>query len=300
MFLFLPPPDRQLRELRSSSVAGRGSGRGSVGSLSPILSSSGSPRAPHRSPAGIKRRPASFHARTPRTPRPNDLKVTPFSRMLNTPTSVDSLPRLRRFSPSQTQTSSFAYLGHDEGPLAADGLDPQDPLDLQQRDKHPEEGERQSAGALPSPTQGPAAAAAAAAESEPRKRREVPVKPPEVRSQPGPDLHGNGGRQVKAEKGVDPGRRDLREVPLFQQDQTEEGGAALDGGAGRDAYGDDQKMCCGFFFKVRLGTTEASFIHTLGFLLLFNWFEIFIELYAAMPVTRYLVTRYCNRTTLCQ
>uniref|UniRef100_A0A8C5CEB5 Calmodulin regulated spectrin-associated protein family, member 2b n=1 Tax=Gadus morhua TaxID=8049 RepID=A0A8C5CEB5_GADMO len=241
----IPPPAPSPH----SSVVGRGSGRGSVGSLSPILSSSGSPRAPHRSPAGLKRRPASFHARTPRTPRPNDLKVTPFSRMLNTPTSVDSLPRLRRFSPSQTQTSSFAYLGHDEGPLALDSLDPQDPLDPQQRDRHPEEGPRQSAGALRPPAKG------ADAEPDPGERREVAaagkategVISSEVRSQPGADHQGHGRRQGTAEQS-DPGRRDLREVPLFQKDDTEEE-AALDGGAGRDAYGDDQKMCCGFFFK---------------------------------------------------
>ncbi|XP_051989572.1 calmodulin-regulated spectrin-associated protein 2-like isoform X2 [Xyrauchen texanus] len=107
-----PSPRKPFRELRSSSVVGRGS----VGSLSPIMSSTGSPRTTHRSPSTIKRKSASFHVRTPRTPRPNELKVTPFSRMLNTPQSVDSLPRLRRFLPSQTQTSSSAYLGHDEGP----------------------------------------------------------------------------------------------------------------------------------------------------------------------------------------
>ncbi|XP_051557581.1 calmodulin-regulated spectrin-associated protein 2-like isoform X2 [Myxocyprinus asiaticus] len=107
-----PSPRKPFRELRSSSVVGRGS----VGSLSPIMSSTGSPRTTHRSPSAIKRKSASFHARTPRTPRPNELKVTPFSRMINTPQSVDSLPRLRRFLPSQTQTSSSAYLGHDEGP----------------------------------------------------------------------------------------------------------------------------------------------------------------------------------------
>ncbi|XP_058274757.1 calmodulin-regulated spectrin-associated protein 2 isoform X2 [Hemibagrus wyckioides] len=103
---------KHLCELRSSSLVGRGS----VGSLSPNLSTTGSPRTTQRSPAPMKRKSASFHARTPRTPRPSELKVTPFSRMLNTPQSVDSLPRLRRFSPRQTQTTSFAYLGHDEGP----------------------------------------------------------------------------------------------------------------------------------------------------------------------------------------
>ncbi|XP_028296620.1 calmodulin-regulated spectrin-associated protein 2 isoform X3 [Gouania willdenowi] len=110
----VPSPHRQLRELRSSSVSGRGCGRGSVGSLSPVLTSSSSSAhvSASRSPAGIKRRPASFHARTPRTPRPNDVKVAPFSRMLDTPTSVDSLPRLRRFSTNQSQSSAFAYMSH--------------------------------------------------------------------------------------------------------------------------------------------------------------------------------------------
>uniref|UniRef100_A0A8C2KD45 Calmodulin regulated spectrin-associated protein family, member 2b n=1 Tax=Cyprinus carpio TaxID=7962 RepID=A0A8C2KD45_CYPCA len=111
-----PSPRKQMRELRSSSLVGRGS----VGSLSPILSSTGSPRTTHRSPSTIKRKSASFHARTPRTPRPNELKVTPFSRMLNTQQSVDSLPRLRRFWQSQAQPSPFAYLGDDEGPSSED------------------------------------------------------------------------------------------------------------------------------------------------------------------------------------
>lgn len=125
-----PSPRKQLRELRSSSVVGRGS----VGSLSPILSSTGSPRTTHRSPVTIKRKSASFHARTPRTPRPNELKVTPFSRMLNTPQSVDSLPRLRRVFQSQSQSSSFAYLGHDEGPSSEDHTSREKPCKQEPKD----------------------------------------------------------------------------------------------------------------------------------------------------------------------
>ncbi|KAJ3594523.1 hypothetical protein NHX12_003830 [Muraenolepis orangiensis] len=240
-----PSPHRQLRDLRSSSVVGRGS----VGSLSPILSSSGSPRDPNRSPAGIKRRPASFHARTPRTPRPNDLKVTPFSRMLNTPTSVDSLPRLRRFSPSQTQTSSFAYLGHDEGPVATDKQDNQD---NQHGDKSQEEVDGKSAGTLPSPTERPAAGTVSVSrkglrrESGPVKATEAVISS-EVLSQPVPENQGARVCQVKADQSS-LGRRDLREVPLCQPDQVEEEHTE-DGGVARDVYGDDQKMCCGFFFK---------------------------------------------------
>ncbi|KAI4809328.1 hypothetical protein KUCAC02_018220 [Chaenocephalus aceratus] len=193
-----PSPHRQLRELRSSSVTGRGSGRGSVGSLSPILSSSGSPHAPNRSPAGLKRRPASFHARTPRTPRPNDLKVTPFSRMLNTQTSVDSLPRLRRFNPSQNQNSSFAYLGHDEGPPKNRDQEARDNNEST-KDKE-EDVERKSAG-TPQATN-----IEAAKEREYEGERKTLLKP-------------SGSSEVG------------------------------EGEAGADMYGEDQKICCGFFFK---------------------------------------------------
>ncbi|KAG7258981.1 hypothetical protein CRUP_029663, partial [Coryphaenoides rupestris] len=230
------------KEPSANSVVGRGSGRGSVGSLSPILSSTGSPRAPHRSPAGIKRRPASFHARTPRTPRPNDLKVTPFSRMLNTPTSVDSLPRLRRFNPSQTQTCSFAYLGHDEGPVAAS--------DHQQGPKTREDAEGKSAGALQSSTKGPTADPESrnGARRESGPATEEGVISSEVRSRPAPETQEASGHRGKADQSSGQGRRDLREVPLCQPDQAGEEEGMEDGGAARDAYGDDQ-MCCGFFFK---------------------------------------------------
>ncbi|KAL3055065.1 hypothetical protein OYC64_017887 [Pagothenia borchgrevinki] len=218
-----PSPHRQLRELRSSSVTGRGSGRGSVGSLSPILSSSGSPHAPNRSPAGLKRRPASFHARTPRTPRPNDLKVTPFSRMLNTQTSVDSLPRLRRFNPSQNQNSSFAYLGHDEGPPKNRDQEARDNNEST-KDKE-EDVERKSAG-TPQATN-----IEAAKEREDEGERKTRLKPSgssEVVKEPPSDL------------------RPAGRPPLGQEMAGEGEG---EGEAGADMYGEDQKICCGFFFK---------------------------------------------------
>uniref|UniRef100_A0A8C2JUY6 Calmodulin regulated spectrin-associated protein family, member 2a n=1 Tax=Cyprinus carpio TaxID=7962 RepID=A0A8C2JUY6_CYPCA len=86
-----PSPQKQVRELR-------GSGARSSGSPSPA----DSPRATHRSPTNLKRKSASFHSKTPRTPRPSELKITPFNRVLTVPQSVDSIPRLRRFSPSQS------------------------------------------------------------------------------------------------------------------------------------------------------------------------------------------------------
>ncbi|XP_035526086.1 calmodulin-regulated spectrin-associated protein 2 [Morone saxatilis] len=254
-----PSPHRQLRELRSSSVTGRGSGRGSVGSLSPILSSSGSPHAPNSSPAGIKRRPASFHARTPRTPRPNDLKVTPFRRMLNTPTSVDSLPRLRRFTPSQTQISSFAYLSHDEGP---GGSKNQEAKDNEENTKDKEETVAKKSAGAPQPS-----TKEAAKEKEDERQEEIKqaegaqskdevdqTGSSEVLCQPVSEIQGPTGNRVKGDRQE---KKDLVEVPLSglkppagtpsRQEVTGEGDA--EGEAGGEAYGDDQKMCCGFFFK---------------------------------------------------
>lgn len=222
----IPPPDpaprKQLRELRSSSVVGRGS----VGSLSPILSSTGSPRTSHRSPSMIKRKSASFHARTPRTPRPNDLKVTPFSRMLNTQQSVDSLPRLRRFLPSQMQTSSFAYLGHDEG------LSSEDAQSI----------------AANSPF-----AQVNAKQEEAKHDRNMNAPTSEVLSQPTMDRStetscGNTNEEESQEK------KDLIEVPLSILKPLD--GHDLESNRENET-GPDQKMCCGFFYKVRL-----RYLHT--------------------------------------
>ncbi|KAI3375005.1 hypothetical protein L3Q82_021532, partial [Scortum barcoo] len=252
-----PSPHRQLRELRSSSVTGRGSGRGSVGSLSPILSSSGSPHAPNRSPAGIKRRPASFHARTPRTPRPNDLKVTPFSRMLNTPTSVDSLPRLRRFTTSQTQLSSFAYLGHDarRGPGESKSKEAKD---NKGNTKDREEMTAMTSAGTPQPSTKDAAKENDDERQEERKQAEQAqskveakqTRSSEVLSQPVSEIQAPSGSRIK---GDSQDRRDLVEVPLSRlktaagQPHSQE--IPGEGEAAGDAYGEDQKMCCGFFFK---------------------------------------------------
>lgn len=227
-----PSPHRQLRELRSSSVTGRGSGRGSVGSLSPNLSSSGSPHAPNRS-SGLKRRPASFHARTPRTPRPNDLKVTPFSRMLNTPTSVDSLPRLRRFTPQQSQLSSFAYLGHDESPDESPNCDAKKNKEIVK-----EETAEQSAGtqeATPKvQTQDPSKEAAQG----PLQNEVKQTKSTEVLHQPVSEVQAS----TEVEGQLD--RSDLVEVALSELKLGDDEGETLE-----EMCGPEQKMCCGFFFK---------------------------------------------------
>ncbi|KAM3915388.1 calmodulin-regulated spectrin-associated protein 2 isoform 2-T2 [Leptodactylus fuscus] len=76
-----------------------------------------SPRQAHRSPQSSLKKTVSFPVKPQRTPRPNELKITPLNRTLTPPQSVDSLPRLRRFSPSQTQTRSFVYFGDDRKPV---------------------------------------------------------------------------------------------------------------------------------------------------------------------------------------
>nr|XP_056700136.1 calmodulin-regulated spectrin-associated protein 2 isoform X3 [Euleptes europaea] len=102
-----PSPQKQIRELKSSLR--------STGS-SPIASFSlESPRPSHQSPQSSSRKNSTLPSKIQRTPRPNELKITPLNRTLTAPRSVDSLPRLRRFSPSQVpiQTRSFVYFGDD-------------------------------------------------------------------------------------------------------------------------------------------------------------------------------------------
>ncbi|XP_033936949.1 calmodulin-regulated spectrin-associated protein 2a isoform X4 [Pseudochaenichthys georgianus] len=82
-----------------------------------------SPHSTHRSPTSIKRKSASFHSRTPRNPRPNELKLAPYNRVLTAPQSVDSIPRLRRFSPSQPLVYAMAYLGEKPATANPDTID---------------------------------------------------------------------------------------------------------------------------------------------------------------------------------
>ncbi|XP_062843519.1 calmodulin-regulated spectrin-associated protein 2 isoform X2 [Trichomycterus rosablanca] len=237
-------PQKHLRELRSSSVAGRGS----VGSLSPNLSSTGSPRASNRSPALIKRKSASFHARTPRTPRPTELKVTPLSRMLNTPQSVDSLPRLRRFSPRQMQTSSFAYLGHDEGPASKDTTE------------KVHTAEKRSENEQPKTLQGNADVADLSSQDEmvnqdeKDKKEDTTMKAEpsttttevQIQSQP---VTASVTSAAGSGQSQDQSRKNLTEVPLselksldgLESEKTAEGSVY--------SHNPDQKMCCGFFYR---------------------------------------------------
>uniref|UniRef100_UPI0037E8A5E6 calmodulin-regulated spectrin-associated protein 2a n=1 Tax=Semicossyphus pulcher TaxID=241346 RepID=UPI0037E8A5E6 len=100
----IPPPHTNPSPQKHGRV-------GAVTRSSGPSSPADSPRSTHRSPTSIKRKSASFHSRNPRTVRPNELKLAPYNRVLTAPQSVDSIPRLRRFSPCQPLASSFVYMG---------------------------------------------------------------------------------------------------------------------------------------------------------------------------------------------
>uniref|UniRef100_A0A3B4DXP1 CKK domain-containing protein n=1 Tax=Pygocentrus nattereri TaxID=42514 RepID=A0A3B4DXP1_PYGNA len=196
-----PSPKKQVQDLR-------GSGARSSGSPSPA----DSPRTTHRSPTNLKRKSASFHSKTPRTPRPSELKITPFNRVLTVPQSVDSIPRLRRFSPSQSVSSSFAYLGNDKRPKNGE-----------------EEEEKKPEGEIKPTVESSVSEVLSQAVKE-----TVIVTPTE-----------------KPVDSISQSGKNLIEVPLsvlkpLEGQVVEERGEGQTTGENLD---DDQKMCCGFFFK---------------------------------------------------
>ncbi|KAJ8384534.1 hypothetical protein AAFF_G00204490 [Aldrovandia affinis] len=252
-----PSPQKQVRDLRNATR--------SSGSLSPAES----PRTTHRSPTSIKRKSASFHSKTPRTPRPSELKISPFNRVLTLPQSVDSLPRLRRFSPCQAQTAPFTYLGSKSKPpseaeaMERDGA--QEPESQPEPDPSaPDEAAEESTDVeLPAST----------AKERPQKKKGGKVKEvqpmevqekvemvkemkplestvSEVLSQPVTETFTVTPTEHPADV-ISQSSRNLIEVPLSVlkpldgQRQLESG----DVEGAREVYDDDQKMCCGFFFK---------------------------------------------------
>lgn len=170
--------------------------------------------------------------------------------MLNTPTSVDSLPRLRRFTSSQTQLCSFAYLGHDEGPVGSKSQE-----DKEETTEPKDEEEEEGGGTAHHPSREAAKEKSDERKEERKQEEQVQRKQSEVLCQPVSERRsqGTGVTRVKAETQE---KRDLLEVSL--SDVKAPGGPAggrevvaeveVEGDAGGD--GDDQKMCCGFFFKV--------------------------------------------------
>ncbi|XP_029768217.1 calmodulin-regulated spectrin-associated protein 2 isoform X2 [Terrapene carolina triunguis] len=171
-----PSPQKQIRELKSSMRQ--------TGLSSPIAPFALEPPRPtYQSPQSSNRKNASFPVKMQRTPRPNELKIIPFNRTLTAPRSVDSLPRLRRFSPSQVpiQTRSFVCFGDDGERIS----EPQLKRNLLKEVKTTEDGAKE-------------------------QQQQKDLKPPE-----------------KAEVSVE----------------------KYEGESDREQFEDDQKVCCGFFFK---------------------------------------------------
>lgn len=174
--------------------------------------------------------------------------------MLNTPTSVDSLPRLRRFTPSQTQISSFAYLGHDEGPR---GSKSQEAKDNKENTEDKDETVAKKSAGTPPPSANEAAKDKEDERQEEKKQAQSKGEVKQTRSsqvlcQPVSEIQGTTDNGVK---GDPQDRRDLVKSGLKSPGGQEMTGEADGDGEGEgeargDPYGDDQKMCCGFFFKV--------------------------------------------------
>ncbi|KAL2090387.1 hypothetical protein ACEWY4_015075 [Coilia grayii] len=240
----------------------------SSGSLSPA----DSPRSAHRSPTSIKRKSASFHSKTTRAPRPSELKIAPFSRVLTAPQSVDSIPRLRRFSPSQPEPSCFVYLGEGKkrarGAKAADKeaasdsellspdasgtlellrsptKDAQLPTDQWDVIEGREQGEMGEMGERASGKVKPALESKVSEVLTQTVTEKVIVTPTEA---PADFLNQN--------------NKNLIEVPLSVLKPLD--GSALEEcaeqGATAEGLSDDQKTCCGFFFKDDLkGETDMA------------------------------------------
>ncbi|KAM4642656.1 calmodulin-regulated spectrin-associated protein 2 [Discoglossus pictus] len=171
-----------------------------------------SPRPAHKSPQTAVKKTVSFPPKLQRTPRPNDLKITPLNRTLTPPQSVDSLPRLRRFSPSQTQTRSFVCFGDDRKPAVEDTSPGERLMDI----------------------------------------RPIESNVSEVLSHPivetvcvTPNDEQFSQRSLATSK-----NGSLIEVPLSMLQPPEEAPTEKnEEEAEKDLINDDQKVCCGFFFK---------------------------------------------------
>lgn len=240
-----PSPQKQIKELKSSAKP--------TSSPSPVASLSlDSPRPPHQSPQSSSRKNSSLPSKMQRAPRPNELKITPLNRTLTAPRSVDSLPRLRRFSPSQVpiQTTSFVCFGDDGERIC----EPQLRGNLSKEVKNAavdiskeEEGESK-------------VEQEATQEIVKQKSKEKQIRPlestvSEVLSQPVTETV----CLTPSEELLNPPilpphpKTNLIEVSLSDLQPVEKSTESVEkseGESDREQLEDDQKVCCGFFFKV--------------------------------------------------
>ncbi|XP_066048396.1 calmodulin-regulated spectrin-associated protein 2 isoform X2 [Chamaea fasciata] len=233
-----PSPQKQIRDFKSSSRQG-----GAPAPVAPF--SQESPRSTHQSPQSSNRKNASFHIKMQRTPRPNELKITPLNRTLTAPRSVDSLPRLRRFSPSQVpiQTRSFVCFG-DDGERVSE---PQLKGNLLKEVKSTEEVAKEEGPKLPKQGE--------------QKVEEKEIKPiesnvSEVLSQPITETVCLTPNEDQLNQPIlpppAPKTANLIEVSLSDLKPPEKSEVSVEkyeGESDREQFEDDQKVCCGFFFK---------------------------------------------------
>ncbi|XP_028344063.1 calmodulin-regulated spectrin-associated protein 2 isoform X2 [Physeter macrocephalus] len=209
------------------------------------------PRPAHASPQPqpAARKSAAPSVKAQRTPRPSELKLTPLHRTLTPPRSVDSLPRLRRFSPSQVpiQTRSFVCLGGGGEPEAKES-----------RREEEGGGEEEGEGSA-----GPRGQRGHVPEDEDEEARALPSAAPEGLAQPAtetawPSLgedcvtHPAEPPSRPAFPAAPPKSANLIEVSLSDLKAPEKADVSVekyDGESDKEQVDDDQKVCCGFFFK---------------------------------------------------
>lgn len=206
---------------------------GAVSRSSGPSSPADSPLSSHRSPTNIKRKSASFHSRSPRAARPSELKLAPYNRVLAAPQSVDSLPRLRRFSPCQPLAPALVFMEEHAAPAATD--------------------KEKSSGGPPPPEGGPASARGAGPPPTSPVLWDRDSSCPEVLSHPVTETFTVAPPEVPAQQEAPgPARSSLIEVPLSDVEPRE--GVSLEEGLETQqdqAEGSDgHQMCRGFFFKV--------------------------------------------------
>ncbi|XP_026709770.1 calmodulin-regulated spectrin-associated protein 2 [Athene cunicularia] len=232
-----PSPQKQIRDFKSSSRH--------MGTPSPIAPfSQESPRSTHQSPQSSNRKNASFHIKMQRTPRPNELKITPLNRTLTAPRSVDSLPRLRRFSPSQVpiQTRSFVCFGDDGEHIG----EPQLRGNLLKEVKPTEEITKE----------GPKLLKQCEQKLEEKEIKPIESNVSEVLSQPITETVCLTPNEDQLSQPIlptpAPKTANLIEVSLSDLKPPEKNEVSVEkyeGESDREQFEDDQKVCCGFFFK---------------------------------------------------
>ncbi|XP_053100002.1 calmodulin-regulated spectrin-associated protein 2 isoform X2 [Hemicordylus capensis] len=241
-----PSPQKQIRELKSSLRP--------TGSSSPVASFPlESPRPSHQSPQSSSRKNSSLPSKIQRTPRPNELKITPLNRTLTAPRSVDSLPRLRRFSPSQVpiQTRSFVCFGDDGEHMCEPHLTGNL---LKEVKNTTEETDKQEAGEKEAEQKGIEEVVEQKLEEQQMRPLESTVS--EVLSQPVTETVCLTPSDELLNPPVLPPppskTANLIEVSLSNlkpSEKLEEPTEKSEGESDKEQLEDDQKVCCGFFFK---------------------------------------------------